>query len=176
MEIKHRIDLIKLLPKNPITCEIGVAEGNFSRDICQQWKPTKHYLVDNWGTLSGTGDGSFPQDWHDKNYQSAMKKMIPFEEIIEVLRGASWNMAQLVPRETLDLLYLDANHTYDGVMKDLEAWAGKVKKGGVIAFHDYENQDYGVKAAVNAFASRTKTKVHLIPELKWEDAGAYFIV
>lgn len=173
MEIKRRIDLIKLLPKNPVTCEIGVAEGNFSRDMCEQWSPSKHYLVDNWGTLQVPGDGSSPQEWHNRNYDSCMEKMKPFEEIIEVLRGPSWNMAQFVKDGTLDLLYIDGDHSFDGVIKDLSTWAQKVKKGGIIAFHDYENRDYGVKDAVQIFAKGIQAKVNLIPELSWEDAGAW---
>lgn len=176
MEIKHRIQLIELLPANPVTCEVGVAEGNFSRDICQQWLPSRHYLVDNWGTMSGTGDGSFPQKWHEKNLKSARDKMKPFEAIAEFLRGPSWQMQQFVKDQTLDFLYLDANHSYVGVMKDLAAWHPKVKKGGVIAFHDYEMPEYGVKEAVNLFSATYRYEIHLIPELKLEDAGAWLRV
>jgi hypothetical protein len=43
MEIKYRKDLNKLLPQNPVTCEVGVAEGFFSRDILELWKPSHHY-------------------------------------------------------------------------------------------------------------------------------------
>jgi hypothetical protein len=171
MEIKYRLDLYKLLPKNPVTCEIGVAEGNFSLDICTVWKPSRHYLVDNWSPIGVSGDGSFPQEWHNANHASAVAKMLPFKEVAVFLRGPSWHMAEHVADNTLDILYLDADHSYEGVKKDLEAWYPKVKDGGVIAGHDFINEAYGVRQAVEEFANRNAIKVNVIPENKDEDAG-----
>lgn len=36
----------------------------------------------------------------------------------------------------LDLLFIDGDHTYEGVKKDFELYSRLVRKGGVIAFHD----------------------------------------
>lgn len=174
-EIRYRLHLNQLLPPNPVTCEVGVAEGNFSRDICQQWKPSKHYLVDNWSPIGERGDGSFPQEWHTQNYNKAVAKMKPYKEIAVFLRGPSWHMSQHVPDNSLDLLYLDANHSYEGVKKDLEAWFSKVKTGGVIAGHDYINEAYGVHQAVNDFCNARNFQVNVLLENKSEDAGFYFI-
>lgn len=175
MEIKYRLDLYKLLPANPVTCEVGVAQGNFSFDIMRLWKPSKHYLVDNWGTLEGTGDGSFPQEWHNMNYHTAVWQMYEYKDRTEFLRGPSNRMAQYVNDNTLDLLYLDANHSYDGVKNDLNAWFYKVKTGGVIAGHDFLNPAYGVRQAVYEFTRAGNFDLKIIRENKDEDAGFYFI-
>jgi hypothetical protein len=42
-----------------------------------------------------------------------------------------------IPNDSLDFVYIDANHLYGYVAMDLMQWAGKVKKGGFIAGHDY---------------------------------------
>ena len=73
------------------------------------------------------------------------------------------------------MVYLDACHTYDCVTKDLQAWFPKVKKGGVMAGHDYLNKAYGVYPAVWNFTSGGQMyEVFTLPEDKNEDAGFYF--
>ena len=55
---------------------------------------------------------------------------------------------------SLDFVFIDAAHEKDAVLADIKAWLPKVKKGGVIAGHDYypENPEYcGVAAAVHEF-------------------------
>jgi hypothetical protein len=170
-QIKHRIHLNKLLPDNPVTAECGVAEGNFSEYICKYWKPSLHYLVDFWGTLNTTGDGAFNQLWHNMNYHTMLWKIHPFEGKTRVLRGMTADMARHVADKSLDLVYIDAGHSYEAVRADLEAWFPKVKPGGVIAGHDFINPAYGVLQAVTQFASNHAIKVNVIPEEKDEDAG-----
>lgn len=175
MEIKYRIDLNKLLPKNPITAELGVAEGFFSTDILGRWSPKLHYAVDNWGPIGLFGDGAFNQEWHNKNYQAAVMRMNPFKDRLKILRGPTWHMSQHVPDNTLDLLYIDADHSYEGVKRDLEAWYPKVKPGGVIAGHDFINPAYGVFQAAQEFRMVHNMDIFVIHEDKEEDAGFYMI-
>lgn len=173
-QIKYRIHLNRLLPRNPVTAELGVAEGNFSQHICKEWKPSLHYLVDFWGTLNTTGDGAFNQLWHNMNYHTMLWKMHPYEDITKVLRGMTADMAKSVPDETLDIVYIDAGHSYEAVRADLEAWYPKVKPGGIIAGHDFINPAYGVLQAVQEFTTTHALKFHVIPEEKDEDAGFWF--
>lgn len=58
--------------------------------------------------------------------------------------------------EWVDLLFIDGDHSYKGVTADLLAWAGKVRSGGRMAFHDVaqptnpapHEQHYEVAAAI----------------------------
>lgn len=173
MEIKYRRDLYKLLPKKPTVAEVGVAEGFFSADMCA-WGLSKLYMVDLWESNSSfPGDAGSPQEWHNKNYKDAMERVQGYS--VEVLRGPSVGMSQHVKNGSLDLVYLDACHSYQCVTDDLKAWLPKLKKGGIMAGHDYQNTDYGVFDAVQDFCDG-KYQVHLISEDKWEDAGFYFVV
>jgi predicted O-methyltransferase YrrM len=66
--------------------------------------------------------------------------------------GDSRDVAAGFENESIDLVFIDADHSRDAVLGDLEAWTPKVKKGGVIAGHDYGARRYpGVKEAVDAF-------------------------
>lgn len=171
--IKYRKHLNKLLPKNPVTVELGVAEGFFSADIVRDWNSSIHYAVDNWSPIGSVGDGSFPQEWHTKNYENAVKRFSQFGDKITILRGPTYRMSQHVKNETCDLVYVDADHSYEGVKRDIESWWPKLKRGGIMAFHDYESIEYGVKQAVTEFANSKGLQINLIPEDKTEDAGAW---
>lgn len=175
MDIKRRIELINLLQPDPVTAELGVAEGNFSQDICREWNPSKHYCVDNWAKIPDTrGDGNFPQEWHNMNYHAAIWKMYEYRHKVEFLKGITWEMARHIKDDSLDLCYVDANHSFEGVTQDIKAWFPKVKEGGVMAFHDYFMPQYGVLDSVHEFC-RGRFQVYVIEEEKTEDAGAFFI-
>jgi len=78
--------------------------------------------------------------------------------------------AEEVADESLDFVYIDAEHTYDSAMLDIILWNRKVKSGGIIAGHDYFNNDklgLGVKQAVNDY-----TKWHKIAPLYITDRSA----
>jgi cephalosporin hydroxylase len=172
MEIKHRSELYKLLPPLPAVAEVGVAEGLFSREILS-WGLSKLWLVDIWESHPEfPGDAGSPQEWHNKNFQTVTRALIDFSNV-EFLRGPSVAMAQFVPRETLDFVYIDACHSYECVKADIKAWAPKLKPGGIIAFHDYLAMEYGVNRAVHEFALQHGVTVNTIAENKPCDASAW---
>ncbi len=61
---------------------------------------------------------------------------------IELIRGDSHSaatrarVAQLLEGEPLDFLFIDGDHTYDGVKRDFELYRDLVREGGIVAFHD----------------------------------------
>jgi hypothetical protein len=64
----------------------------------------------------------------------------------------SINASKIYKDKTIDFIFIDANHDYDNVKKDIEAWLPKVKIGGIIAGHDYIMCSWpGVVNAVNDF-------------------------
>jgi hypothetical protein len=171
--ITYRSELHKIIDLSLPAAEIGVAEGLFSRDILT-WGVVKLYMVDLWAHQPDvTGDGNSSQEWHEINYENAMRLVYPFGEKAVVLRGMSAEMASKVPDESLGFLYLDAAHDYDNVLKDLQHWVPKVVRGGVIAGHDYLNPAYGVKEAVMEF-TKNKFKVQPIPDISTVHAGFWF--
>ena len=59
-----------------------------------------------------------------------------------MIRATSEVASNIFPYNSLDFIYIDANHAYDFVVKDIELWFPKLKKGGVFAGHDYINLDW----------------------------------
>lgn len=56
---------------------------------------------------------------------------------------------QLCPASGISLLFIDADHSYDAVAQDLEAWLPHVVPGGIVALHDASTPDCGVAKAVH---------------------------
>jgi len=54
-----------------------------------------------------------------------------------LMRMNSEKASEIIAPESLDLIFLDAQHEYEGIKKDIECWLPKVKKGGIISGHDY---------------------------------------
>lgn len=49
-----------------------------------------------------------------------------------------------------DMIFLDAMHTYESVLDDIDRWWPRVKPGGIMVFHDYYHDHFpGVAQAVN---------------------------
>jgi len=182
MKIESRRQLpefIRFLGLPMVAAEIGVAEGRFSLELLQAG--ISHlYLVDRWKSEpTQKGDGGFPQDWHDSNLNNCKTNLLSFKDCITFLQGDSSTNAGNVESNTLGMVYIDGDHSYEGVKKDLNAWYPKVVPGGIIAMHDYLNvADYGVKKAAEEFClinGYTIQDLIIIPETNIMDAGAYFI-
>ncbi len=56
-------------------------------------------------------------------------------DLVEVQAGFSHHFAATF-REPIDLLFLDGDHSFDGVARDFRDWAPKVRAGGYLAMHD----------------------------------------
>lgn len=69
---------------------------------------------------------------------------------ITVLRGKSHDVHSYVTNNSLDFIFIDADHLYENCLEDILDWTPKVKKGGLISGHDYDSNSYpGVVRAVN---------------------------
>ncbi|CAE7502033.1 unnamed protein product [Symbiodinium necroappetens] len=76
--------------------------------------------------------------------------------------------AKRLPPESLDLVFIDALHTYEAAHQDILSWAPKVMQGGIVAGHDYSHHFPGVIRAVNEFVASLGTAVlHLGVDHVW---------
>lgn len=66
----------------------------------------------------------------------------------------------------MDLLFIDGDHSYDGISKDFEMYSPLVKKGGIIAFHDIVKHPLETGCEVNKFWNEIKKKYKFIEIVK----------
>ena len=81
------------------------------------------------------------------------------------LKMLSIDASTMFEDNSLDLVFIDADHKYESVKNDINAWIPKIRKRGIICGHDYGGSDNGglgmhpgVKQAVDeAFGDRVNT-------------------
>jgi hypothetical protein len=156
---------------NLVGAEIGVFEGNFSEFLIKK-NPKKLYLVDLFDGVWGSGD----VDGNNFRYTDLgaiylnLKKKFSSNQNVEIFKGASDIFFNNLSDNNLDYIYIDADHSYEGVKKDLENSRLKVKRDGYIFGHDYSinksktNQLYffGVQKAVDEFCLKYKLEIEAI--------------
>jgi hypothetical protein len=59
-----------------------------------------------------------------------------FAERVTIRRERTVEAAASVPDESLDFAFIDADHTYEGCLADINAWAPKIRRGGMLCGHD----------------------------------------
>lgn len=83
-------------------------------------------------------------------YPFFLMNMLPVYHVVNPIKCASVEAAAKYPDQSLDYVFIDAEHSYEAVTKDIEAWYPKVKAGGTIAGHDYYSWPE-VNRAVNEY-------------------------
>lgn len=74
------------------------------------------------------------------------------DEMVRILRVDTTEAASMFPDESCHFVFVDADHSHAKCLADIRAWYPKVRPGGIIAGHDYgENNGMGVWPAVVEF-------------------------
>jgi predicted O-methyltransferase YrrM len=138
-----------------IGAEVGVYHGATAHRLLGTCpRLTKLICVDLWEYQPEVYSEEWERDMRrDENqtqvYMIFQRGIRGYENKVEILKGVSWEMAEKVDNKSLDFVFIDADHGYESVKKDILAWLPKVKNGGLISGHDINLP--GVYQAVNEF-------------------------
>lgn len=69
--------------------------------------------------------------------------------------------------EELDFIYIDGDHSYEGAKRDIVMGFEKVKKGGLVSGHDYNNIHPGVIKAVDEFVKENNYQIKTYCDSSW---------
>ena len=138
------VDLVHgLTVKNPTVAEIGVYDGSTTMHYIDKIIQTQGrlFVVDwfNGNVDAGPGIHQYDEEKADSvfyEFLSNIHRAIPYTTI---LRGKSHDMIPLIPDKSLDICFIDADHRYEGVYKDIDLCMPKIKPGGIICGHDCNN-------------------------------------
>lgn len=141
--ITDRFEMLKLIPKGGVYAELGIWKCEFSEEIYRKLEPAKLHLI----------------DISPESIQIAKTKFS--KEIsngkIDVHLGDSSKTLLSLEENLFDWIYIDGDHNYSGVKRDLDAAHIKLKSDGLISLNDYiyfgpsDMTKYGVIEAVNEF-------------------------
>jgi len=133
-------------------------------EIANSKKNIDFFCVDTWkGSEEHMDDQRVVED---KLYETFLENIKPISEYIIPMRLRSDQAASHFKDESLDFVFIDANHEYEEVKKDIELWYPKVKKGGIFAGHDYSDTWQGVVQAVNEWSQKNNIQISTA-ELCW---------
>jgi SAM-dependent methyltransferase len=136
--LSDRDTLIAQLPAGGLGVEVGTQTGRFAEVIIRKARPKKLWTLD-------ISYASFA--W------SKMQQYID-QGVLEVLEGRSANLLAKFDDEYFDFIYIDGDHSYQGVSDDIQVSYQKLRKGGLMIFNDFtswspfEGTAYGVYRAV----------------------------
>jgi hypothetical protein len=151
----------KVLGDKPYSfAEIGVHKGDNASEFLAELPIEQAWLIDPWSALSPAGYNDNTQaDW-DALHASVVSRYSNLPHV-QVLRLKSEEACGLVPNE-LDLVYIDGDHSYEGIQTDIRCWFPKVRVGGILCGDDYTNLD--VRQAVTELVARYQFNLRISPE------------
>ena len=114
--------------------EVGVEQGLYSEVLCRA-NPNLHlYCVDAWEAYSGYRD-HVGEDKLKDFYDKTSERLAPYN--VTLIKKFSMDAIKDFEDESLDFVYIDANHELPWVIDDIFHWDKKVKPGGIVSGHDY---------------------------------------
>jgi hypothetical protein len=140
------------IPPGAAIAEVGCYKGKSIAYLAVEilnralWDPEfskalpRFYCIDTW---ANRGYDMYPE---------FTKSLWPVASLITPVQMPSCAASLLFPDGGLDFVFIDACHDYEYIYHDIKAWFPKIKKGGYIGGHDYDNAGVpGVRKSVDEF-------------------------
>ncbi len=192
-----REELLRHFPKGAVGAEIGVAEGAFAAKMLEDAEPSQLHLIDPWSHLEKGSDllesadllqktartrksddaaKAVPRNPEGEKAYKAVEKRFAGDERVKLHRQYSYKAVTQFEDGYFDFVYVDGNHQYEFVLRDLMDFAPKLKPGGLLFGHDFfedpfaKAENYGVVDAVGVFLKRSDFRFLM---LTWEPFSTY---
>ncbi len=143
---KRRNFICQMIKKHgwKVGAEIGVLVGWTHFYLLENCPELKTFAIDNWPRSSGSDN--YPNQ--DENRAEFYEIAAGFGDRCQIIEKDSVSAAKDIPDGSLDFVFIDADHTYEGCRADILAWAPKLKETGWLLGHDYHRYP-GVQKAVD---------------------------
>lgn len=137
--------ITNLIKENGYTrgAELGVWKGNCFKYLIN-FNPELHLIGVDLYAAQPDNDG--PEKWtpgenghmwdHEGYFQDVMNFCEQHPTRTAFIRDFTYNAADQIDDDSLDFVFIDADHSENGVRVDIEKWAPKVRAGGMIIGHD----------------------------------------
>lgn len=147
---------------------VGKSIAYLATEVKNNNSKIKIYGIDNFiGTinnkLSDISKERFNGDFYDVFLQNM--EDCDLKEYITPIRKPSLEAVKEFEDNSIDFLFIDGDHSYNAVIKDINAWYRKVKRGGVMAGHDLPQR--GVTQALNEFTKANNITYKNVSKSCW---------
>lgn len=157
---------------------IGIYRGlnlSYIADACRQ-NNVRIYAVDIWERIGRKLNGDdLPWvawkrfQWNLRQSRLFFRRWVHRHGLaghVEIIHTSSVAAARSLADESLDFVFLDADHDYESVRQDLDAWYDKLKSGRLLAGDDWDPGAWpGVVRAVEDFARTRGLRVNVDDKL-----------
>lgn len=141
-----------------ILVEVGCWKGRsavfLAESLKELGKKPKFYVVDSFdGGESLKGhmvNQNLTEDVLLNTFTGNLEAADVVDQVTGIIKSLSWAAADQFEDNSVDFVFIDADHGYESIKKDLAAWWPKIKPGGTFAGHDYGSWP-GVTKAVDEF-------------------------
>lgn len=150
--------------------EVGSWKGrstSFVGPVCRD-HGTRLVCVDHWqGSRDGLAD-RYARELAEGDVEATFRANMEALGIpVEVIKAPSVVAARRFEPGSVDRVFLDASHDGPSVTADLVAWSERLRRGGILAGHDYDVKHPDLVAAVDAFAAARGLAVRRGPRSIW---------
>jgi hypothetical protein len=152
-------EFVETMKDGSVFVEVGSWKGKSTAflgvEIINSGKNIKCYAIDTWEGSPEHSDDPYIKT--NRLYPLFVTNTQKVSSVVAPIRKTSVEGAKEFKDNSVDIVFIDACHSYECVKEDIEAWLPKIKKGGIMAGHDYYWGDNGVKKAVDErFGDRVK--------------------
>lgn len=125
--------MVNVAPDHAHFVEVGSHNGRSAAfmavEIANSGKKIQFDCIDPWSS----------ELFYINNLEQFLENMKPANGYFNAIQGKSPDAASRYADNSLDFVFIDADHTYHAVKADIEAFMPKIKSGGYIAGHDYNS-------------------------------------
>jgi predicted O-methyltransferase YrrM len=152
--------------------EIGVFWGSNAMRMMNRLDISELYLIDPYTKYEGYSKERWLFPFMPTSFEPVLNFLATSETLTSIIpfQMTSEDAASYIPSE-LDGVYIDGNHAYEYVQRDIELYYPKVKSGGIIGGHDIDIKGNplaeDVQHAVFEFADENNLDVFIDPPDWW---------
>ncbi|CAK0840158.1 unnamed protein product [Prorocentrum cordatum] len=156
-------------PRRLRAAEVGVFQANTSVALMSRFPSLHMLLVDPYHLHTQTApDDQLLEEFYvspREVFDAAVNWTRPYRSRAAFMLQESVEASRWVEPGSLDLVFIDGDHRYESVARDMEAWWPALREGGALAGHDFVLTFPGVVRAATEFAVQHEIQLFIAPEV-----------
>jgi MMP 1-O-methyltransferase len=157
-EVVFLMEVAKQLPEDAVIANFGAGFGTSSLALREVLPNAKITTIDI--RREGNPYGGLGNEYNAFNDAGLLDKL-PIQ-VHDDSANYGFNLYKNIGKPVFDFVFVDGDHSKEGLTRDIEAWKPLVKKGGMMAFHDYEKDVWAdVAVTVDTMMSDWKVVGHV---------------